>query len=450
MTLLQAPPAPQDTTREALLQRYRKTRALSLELVQPLTQEEWRIQSMPDVSPPWWNLGHTTWFFCRNILTPRGLATAEDEQLEYVLNSYYESLGPRLPRHRRGSVGRPTNATIRAYRISVDERMERLLTTTGGEDWPALSELVRVGIEHEQQHQELLVTEIQHILATLPLPLRPVYQPGVANPEVGNPAAAANETPEARFQPIAGGLVEIGHGEVGWSWDNEQPRHKAWVEDFLLLDRLVTCSEYLEFIADGGYRQPLLWLSNGWQAVQEQGWQAPMYWRQQEDQWRVWGLTGDSPLLPAQPVAHLSFYEADAFLRWKGETDAAWAGARLPTEREWEHAARAHQFESAEGHHLDDGEFRPRPANAAGDGLRQLRGGLWEWTSSHYEPYPGYRPFGGALMEYNGKFMDNQRVLRGGSWATPRDHIRVSYRNFWPADTRFQLTGVRALREIDR
>ena len=412
--------------RNQLLDRFRATRTLSLDLCRPLQTEDYRIQSMPDVSPPWWNLGHTTWFFAKNILEPFGLYSPEDAKLEFVMNSYYESLGPRISRDHRGLVTRPTNEHVFRFRESVDGRIEELIRTAPEEDLERLGFLVVTGVHHEQQHQELLVTELKHILGSNVPELREAYRPDATTGPEG--------TPSASWIAFTGGLEEFGNVEGGWCWDNEMPVHKGWLDGFSLMNRPVTNRDYLEFMADGGYRDPLLWLSNGWSKVKDQGWAAPFYWEGgQEDGWRAWTLAGVRDVDPDEPVCHVSFYEADAYARWKD--------ARLPTEREWEHAARASGFQG--GNYLDSGALHPRPAGTDGSGLLQMGGDVWEWTSNHYEPYPGYRPFEGPLMEYNGKFMDNVRVLRGGSCATPANHIRASYRNFWAPDTRFQFTGIR-------
>jgi ergothioneine biosynthesis protein EgtB len=433
--------------RQTLLARYRDTRALSLDLCRPLKAEDFRIQSMPDVSPPWWNLGHTSWFFAKNILEPFGLYQASDARLEYALNSYYESLGPRLARDHRGLVTRPTTAEVYDFRASVDERLEALIGEVPEEDFPRLSFLTFTGIQHEQQHQELLVTEIKHILGANVPELREPYRAGggpLGDAETGNGDAAA--THQLRLLPFRGGLYEFGNLEGAWCWDNEVPVHKAYLDDFGLANRLVTNGEFLEFIAAGCYSDPLLWLANGWAKVCEAGWTAPLYWERTGDAWQTWTLAGMCALDLDEPVAHVSFYEADAFARFKARSGGEWAEARLPTEREWERAARATAFPGQPANFLDSGLLHPRPAiggpSAAGS-LLQMGGDLWEWTTNHYEAYPGYQPFAGPLMEYNGKFMDNQRVLRGGSCATPADHIRPSYRNFWPPDTRFQFTGIR-------
>lgn len=421
--------------RDRLLERYHTTRNLSVELCRPLRPEDYRIQSMPDVSPPWWNLGHTSWFFAKNVLEPFGAYTEEDARLEFVLNSYYESLGPRIRRDHRGLVTRPTTDEVYRFRESVDQRVEELIGRAPDADFEQLSFLVLTGVQHEQQHQELLVTEIKHILGSNVAELREPY----GGARSGAPPSAPRPS---QWIPVQGGLQEFGNLEGGWCWDNELPVHKAWLDDFALLNRLVTNREYLEFMEDGGYANPLLWLSNGWAKVRDEGWSAPLYWERGEGDggWRMWTLSGTRGVDLDEPVCHVSFYEADAFARWKG--------ARLPTEREWEHAARGLGFPGGfpgPGNFLDSGALHPRIAEGNGS-LVQMGGDLWEWTTSHYEPYPGYRPFEGALKEYNGKFMDNQRVLRGGSCATPANHIRASYRNFWPADARFQFTGIRLAR----
>ena len=417
--------------REQLLADFRAVRSTTIELCRPLRPEDYRVQSMPDVSPPWWNLGHTTWFYAKNVLEPFGRGAAEDARYEYVLNSYYESLGPRLARDRRGLVTRPTTDEVYEFRRGVDARMEALIAEVPEERFAELAFLVTTGRQHEQQHQELLVTEVKHILGSNAPELREPYC-GARKDALPRDAAP----PPHEFVPLAGGLYEIGNLDGGWCWDNELPVHQAWLDDFALGSRLVTNGEYLEFMAADGYADPLLWLSNGWGAAREHGWEAPLYWERDGGGWRVWTLGGVRPVDPDEPVAHVSFYEAEAYARWRG--------ARLPTEREWERAARAAGFSAAGGNFLESGALHPRSAAAGAPGaLLQMAGDLWEWTTSHYEPYPGYRPFEGNLMEYNGKFMDNQRVLRGGSCATPASHIRPSYRNFWPADTRFQMTGIR-------
>jgi ergothioneine biosynthesis protein EgtB len=421
------------------LARFRRVRQFSVDMVAPLDAEAMRLQPSADVSPPWWNLAHTSWFFARNVLREfGGDVTAEDEQYDYLLNSYYESLGPRLPRDQRGSVSRPTNAEVFEYRRSVDERMEQLLKTT--ERAAELAAVVEIGLQHEQQHQELFFTEIKYILAQNPPSLRKTYRPPL---ETERPISEQTTFP-ASFHEFEGGLLSFGHSGRAWCWDNELPVHQFYLQPFALADRLVTCGEYAQFIEDGGYRNPLLWLDNGWRQVKSEGWQAPLYWECNDGAWSLWTLGGEQAIDPSEPVAHVSFYEADAYARWLGETVGNLAGVRLPSEREWEHVAGNSRSVDSERAYLDSGRLHPFAQPSAGpETVNQMFGCLWQWTSSYYEPYPGYAPFPGALAEYNGKFMDNQRVLRGGSCVTPRDHFRPSYRNFWPAGTRFQFTGVR-------
>jgi ergothioneine biosynthesis protein EgtB len=430
-------PARSLANREELWQAYCHVREQSRSMVAGLAPEDFRIQPVADVSPPWWNLGHTSWFFARNVLLPLGGQYGdEDQHLDFVLNSYYVALGPRVERARRGHLTRPTTEQILGYRESVDTRVRQLLDQISDQRLGELQRLLVIGMHHEQQHQELFYTEIKYILGENPIELRPVYRPRAAE----TPEAAAPEP--LRLIDFQGGLAEFGNLEGGWCWDNELPVHQFYLPDFRLQDRLVTNAEFLQFIEDGGYRQPLLWLDNGWNCAQAEGWQAPRYWEQVDGRWMQWTLSGMRPLDPMEPVCHVSFYEADAFARWVGQTWRECRGSRLPTEREWEQAARAVDASVAGGNLLDSGRLHPRPAGSTGE-CRQMLGDVWEWTASYYEAYPGYRPLAGDLGEYNSKFMDNQRVLRGGSCVTPADHIRLSYRNFWSAPTRFQFTGVR-------
>lgn len=432
----------QTTRRDQLLEQYRRVRQASIAMCAPLEPEVFRIQPIEDVSPPWWNLGHTSWFFVRNLLAPfGGAAEPEDEDYDYVLNSYYVTLGPRLGRFCRGLMTRPTTEEIYRYRQSVDRRMESLIRTVDDDRWEPFVFLTTVGLNHEQQHQELFYTEVKYILAQNPLALRRPYR---ETTEQTVPAPSASEVEMRTFE---GGLLEFGHREGGWCWDNERPVHRYYLNDFALANRLVTNGEYLEFVDDGAYGRQLLWLDNGWARLQTEGWQGPLYWELIDGEWWIWTLNGMRLLDPAEPVCHVSFYEADAFARWKSETYADYRGARLPTEREWEHAVRLLGAEPQGGNLLDTGALHPRAA-AGSAPLKQALGDVWEWTASYYEPYPGYRPFAGALAEYNGKFMDNQRVLRGGSCVTPADHIRMSYRNFWAPGTRFQFTGLRLAQDV--
>ncbi len=418
-----------------------------MEMCRPLDAEVFRIQPCEEASPPWWNLGHTSWFFARHVLEPfGGEQESRDVEFDEVLNSYYASLGEPIARSRRGLLTRPSTDEIFAYRASVNDRVKKLIMSID-DDWPQLAFTLLVGIHHEQQHQELFYTEIKSILAQNPRHLRAAYL------KHSQPISLADAAPTQQFTEFEGGLRQFGHAGTDWCWDNELPRHTYYLYAFALADRLVTNREYLAFMKDGGYRRQLLWLDNGWSAVQQHAWQAPLYWELIDGDWWTWTLGGMRPLAAAEPVSHISFYEADAFARWSGETFSELRGSRLPTEREWEHAACHAQYdaaveEAARKAFLDVNRLHPLPV-AGSARLGQMFGVLWQWTASHYEPYPGYRPFPGALAEYNGKFMDNQRVLRGGSCVTPRDHFRVTYRNFWPPSTRFQFSGIRLARDLE-
>jgi ergothioneine biosynthesis protein EgtB len=400
----------------------RRVRDRTAALAAPLSPEDACVQSMPDASPAKWHLAHTSWFFERFVLA----AHARDyrpfhERYEYLFNSYYFTVGQMHQRPRRGLVTRPSLAEIHAYRSHVDEALERLLEASGGD--PGLDFLVALGIQHEQQHQELLLTEVKHLLAQNPL------LPAYAELPSAAPAGAA----PLRWIQGRSGIVEVGHAGSGFAFDNETSRHRVLLRDHALASRLVTNAEYREFIAAGGYANAALWLSDGWATVVAEGWSRPLYW--QEDLEQEFTLGGLQALGPAAPVTHLSYFEADAFARW--------AGARLPTEFEWE--AMAEQQEIA-GNFADSGALHPRPAS--GDtALLQAYGDTWEWTASPYAPYPGFRPLAGSLGEYNGKFMCSQMVLRGGSCATPAGHVRPSYRNFFYPGQRWQFNGIRLAKD---
>jgi ergothioneine biosynthesis protein EgtB len=410
--------------RDAWRARFAAARSLSEALAAPLSPEDQTVQSMPDASPTKWHLAHTSWFFEAFLLTPHlpGYAVFHP-QFGYLFNSYYEAVGARHPRPTRGLVTRPGAQEVLAYRAHVDTGMERLIADAGSALWAKLAQLVELGLAHEQQHQELILMDAKHMLAQNPL--LPAYREAPSPPR-GDAGACG-------WIDFAGGLRQIGHAGPGFAFDNEGPRHKVWLEPFRLASRLVACGEYLEFVESGGYRQPAHWLSDGWAAVQGQGWEAPLYWRRDEDDgWRIFTLAGERALNPAEPVCHVSHYEADAFARW--------AGKRLPSEAEWEVAA---QDAPAAGNLLDSGALHPRPADGESDRLAQAIGDVWEWTASAYSPYPGYRAAAGALGEYNGKFMSGQMSLRGGSAVTPADHVRISYRNFFPPAARWAFAGLR-------
>lgn len=436
-----------ESDRAQLHRSFVDVRQASLRMCQGLEPSDYRVQPREEVSPPWWNLGHTSWFFARNVLALHGGQYIEqDRNYDFLLNSYYASLGSRVARWRRGNLTRPTTEDIYAYRRSVDDRVEALIDSIDEDRLPELAALLWIGINHEQQHQELFYTEIKAILFENPPDFRPSYRDMTALgpiPEGSDTACFDRST----WLPVEGGLFEFGHREGGWCWDNELPVHKAYLEGFEMADRLTTCGEYLEFIEDGGYERQLLWLDNGWAAAQSAEWKAPLYWEKGDECWRIFTLSGAQPVNRDEPVCHLSFYEADAFARWKSETFSEFEGARLPSEYEWEHSAR-HLLPTAESANLLSARrLHPSPACRANGAIRQMIGDAWEWTSSYYAPYPGYRAYEGTLAEYNGKFMDNQRVLRGGSCLTEPNHIRLSYRNFWSASTRFQSTGVRLARQ---
>ena len=412
-------PARAAEAREALA-RYRRVREATLDLTATLSAEDQVAQSMPDASPTKWHLAHTTWFFETFLLTPH-LADYRpfDPAFGYLFNSYYEAVGPRQPRPQRGLLTRPSLERVLAYRAHVDQAMSRLLSQGAG----ALKPLLDLGLAHEEQHQELILMDILHLFAQSPL--KPAYAPAPALPVGRDPGAL-------RQVAFEGGLVEIGHEGCGFAFDNEGPRHKVYLEPFRLADRLITNAEWLAFMADGGYSRPDLWLSEGWAHVQAEGWTAPLYWEQATDgSWLVMTLQGRRALAPHAPVTHVSFYEADAY--------ATWAGARLPTEAEWEHAA---ADLPVAGNLREQGEFGPAAAKPH-QGLRQMFGDAWEWTRSAYAPYPGFRPAAGAVGEYNGKFMIGQMVLRGGCCATPEGHVRATYRNFFYPHQRWMFSGVR-------
>jgi len=402
-----------------LTQTFQAVRALTERLAARLSAEDQTAQSMPDASPTKWHRAHTTWFFEEFLLRPQPGYTAYDPSYRYLFNSYYEAVGPRHPRPQRGLVTRPGIADIARYREYVQDAVLRDLSA-GRYDQSAQA-LLELGCHHEQQHQELLLMDIKHLLSTQPF--APVYVERPAD----EPVAPA---PQA-WRPVPGGVVEIGHDGAGFGYDNEGPRHRTLIGDFLIAERAVTAGDWLEFMADGGYRRPELWLSDGWARIQAQGWDAPAYWDEQDGTWTAFTLSGRRPVVLAEPVCHVSYYEADAFARW--------AGARLPTEFEWETAAR--QRPGPRGALLDPGRVHPGVAGPA------MIGDVWEWTASAYLPYPRFAPAPGAVGEYNGKFMNDQHVLRGASAVTPAGHERLTYRNFFPAHARWAFSGLRLARD---
>ena len=410
------PPSPLESLRDRLME----TRALSLRLADPLSDEDQVVQAMDDASPTKWHLAHTTWFF-EAFLLPR-LAPGYrpfHETFEYCFNSYYESVGPRHPRPRRGLLTRPSAAAVRDYRAHVDEALACLFADGVPEEAAALVEL---GISHEQQHQELLLTDILSLFAAEPL--KPAYRAGA-------PEASKRPASPLTFTAFNGGVHQVGHDGTGFAYDNEGPRHEQLIRPFKLANRCVTNAEWIAFIEDGGYRTATLWLADGWTAINAETWDGPLYFEQTGDGYRQMSLLGLHPVDPAAPVTHVSYFEADAFARW--------AGYRLPSEFEWEHASPAL---TETGRTLGADHLRPLPAS--GDGtLEQMFGDVWEWTASAYAPYPGFKAAPGAIGEYNGKFMCNQFVLKGGSCATPDGHVRRTYRNFYYPHQRWQFSGLR-------
>ncbi len=425
----------------ALKERFVRVRAQTERLANPLSAEDCQAQSMPDASPVKWHLAHVAWFFETFVLEgfEPGFAPF-NASFRVLFNSYYNAVGDKHPRPQRGLLTRPSLVEVMQWRKQVDARVLSLLESKDDE---GMLTVIELGLHHEQQHQELLLTDVKHLLSCNALP--PMYEK-TWPPVVVAPVPAC-------WVKVEGGLKEIGHEGSGFAFDNETPRHRVWLESYALMNRLVTHGEWLDFMLDGGYLDSRWWLSAGWDWVRHQAITAPLYWRQSTDTssakhgWQCFTLRGLMPIDLNTPITHISYFEADAFARWKAQSDSAFAGARLPTEAEWE-AAVARQFETlrAMGNFLESRALHPLPVSKDGPGLLQALGDVWEWTQSSYQAYPGYHPWEGAVGEYNGKFMVNQYVLRGGSCATPTDHIRASYRNFFPSDARWQFTGLRLAR----
>ena len=407
----------EETGSNPLARNYQQVRRTTIEIAQPFSAEDQMLQSMPEASPVKWHLAHTTWFFETFILSPNVHGYKPfDPRFKHLFNSYYKQLGSHPYRGSRGLMSRPRLDEVHAYRKWVDQAMENYLEHASMEG----AALIQVGLNHEQQHQELIVTDIKHALWSMPL-----------RPQATRPLRVTSRAPALEWSEFEGGIYGIGHSGDGFAFDNEGPRHEVWLQPFQMASRQVTNAEYLEFIADNGYRRPELWLSDGWDTVCVHGWNAPLYWEQKDGVWIEFSFSGQYEVDPGAPVCHVSFYEADAFARWRG--------ARLPREEEWEVAAVKFGAKRS-GEFLDGKELRPQPAAGSGP---QWFGNVWEWTASPYIAYPGFTPAVGVIGEYNGKFMCNQIVLRGGSCATPLSHIRATYRNFFPPQARWQFMGIR-------
>jgi ergothioneine biosynthesis protein EgtB len=428
------------TRAESFLARFHQIRNFTNALCANLEPEDFVVQSMPDVSPTKWHLAHTTWFFETFILKKFVSGYHADvPDYAYLFNSYYNAAGDMHRRDLRGLISRPTVREAQRYRSSIDAHMDNLLSDADENLIDEIEPIMVLGIHHEQQHQELLITDIKHVFAQNPLyPVFRERQPSHGYGSASDIDIASPKTALKRFFDFDEATVQIGHDGDGFAYDNEGPRHRALVSAFSLASRPVTNGEYLQFIEDGGYARAELWLSLGWMTVNEQRWQAPLYWVKRDGAWWNFTLSGFRPVDESEPVTHVSYFEADAY--------ANWAGARLPTEFEWERAASDCPIE---GNFVESEAFHPRPAAASvqAPDLHQMFGDVWEWTRSAYSPYPGYRAAPGALGEYNGKFMCNQYVLRGGSCATSRTHIRHTYRNFFQPEKRWQFTGIRLARD---
>jgi ergothioneine biosynthesis protein EgtB len=415
----------------SLVSRYKIVRELSETLCKPLVTEDYIIQSMPDVSPTKWHLAHTSWFFETFILSQiNPLYKSPHPQYKYLFNSYYVQVGKRHARPERGLLSRPTVEEVYRYRHYVDQNMVEFLEGADEAQTEEIMPLLDVGLNHEQQHQELMLTDIKHVFSVNPL--RPAYlNSKYVVPEL-------RSVPEMKWVSFPEGVYSIGHEGEGFAFDNESPHHKVYLQAFELTSRLVTNGEYLAFMEDGGYKRPELWLSDGWYTVEMNGWEAPLYWERLGGRWWNFTLSGMHEVNLNEPVSHVSYYEAEAFARW--------AGARLPFESEWEVAASKVPME---GNFVDSGNCHPVALREMPNvNLKQMFGDVWEWTQSPYIPYPGYKTLPGALGEYNGKFMSNQMVLRGGSCATSRSHIRKTYRNFFPPSARWQFMGIRLAKDV--
>jgi len=429
-SIQESPLGTQSASKAYFAEQYQSVRRFTEHLCEPLATEDYVIQSIPDVSPTKWHIAHVTWFWETFLLLPAlpGYQSLHP-QYAYLFNSYYNTLGQRHCRPKRGLISRPTVKETYAYRHYVDEHVLELLEQLDEGRFTELTPIMTLGLHHEQQHQELMLTDIKHVFSCNPL--NPAY--------IERTPTSPASIPTVEWMSFPEGLHWIGHEGDGFAFDNEGPRHRQFVQSFQLASRLVTNGDYLEFMEDGGYDNPLLWLSEGWATVQQEEWQAPLYWEKRNGQWWMMTLSGLREVDKAEPVCHVSYFEADAYARW--------VDARLPTEAEWEVAA---QGVPVEGHFVESGRYHPAPLDASTSAgkLAQMYGDVWQWTQSSYAPYPNFKPGPGAVGEYNGKFMCNQYVLRGGSCATSRSHTRSTYRNFFPANAQWQFMGIRLAKGV--
>lgn len=426
MELAKEPKTYHRFSRESLKEQFKSVRSFSHYLVEPLETEDFVIQPMENASPTKWHLAHTSWFFETFVLGKfqKGFESLHP-QYAYFFNSYYLQTGVPFSRAKRGMLSRPTVKDVFDYRYYVNEQIENFINNITDEIWEKAAPVVEIGIHHEQQHQELILTDLKYLLAQNPL--LPTYRDRIIQESPG--------PKKIKWIAFDEGTVKIGNKGKEFTYDNEHPRHRTYVQNYELANRLVTNKEYLEFINDGGYARSELWLDEGWSTVQREGWNAPLYWYKSNNTWMYFTLSGSRRIDENEPVTHISYYEADAFARWKG--------VRLPTEQEWEHAC-GKRF--IDGNFVENNQFHPIATETTEGDLQQMFGNVWEWTMSSYSPYPNYKPLPGALGEYNGKFMANQYVLRGGSCATSKSHIRKTYRNFFHADARWQFSGIRLAR----
>lgn len=415
--------------KQELAKNYQSVRKMTEKICEPLVTEDYVIQSIIDVSPPKWHLAHTTWFFETFILAlEKSNYQVFHPGFHYIFNSYYHGVGEPFPRSQRGILSRPTVEQVYKYRQNVDEQILELISTASDQKFQKLKNLVILGINHEQQHQELLLMDIKHNFSVDPN--FPIYQKE-------KQVSSKSQSIPLKFLENQGGMVNVGHQGTKFSFDNETPRHQVFLQPYALANRLVTNKEYSEFINAGGYSQPQWWLSDGWDFLQANHWQAPLYWQKINNEWQQFTLSGLKQLVENEPVVHVSFYEADAYARWKG--------FRLASEAEWENFANNYPIV---GNFMEQEIYHPQAFFSSSDQPSQLFGDVWQWTLSPYVAYPGFSPLQGALGEYNGKFMNNQWVLRGGSCVTPLSHIRISYRNFFQPDKRWQFSGIRLAKSL--